>query len=184
MNSEKEMKVNEYKKYIQTHVNNVIWAYNNYFKPLEEENIDSTYFTPHDLKIALINLDKSITNHDKSKYSIEEFDAYRRHFYPTDDEKAEAGFSTKDKNDFEKAWTHHWKNNPHHPQYWQSNGVNHNMPLNYIIEMLCDWIAMGIYFHSSTRDWYENSADKEKSYMSENTKKVVEEFLYDILDID
>lgn len=184
-NTEKNIKINEYKKYIADHINNVVWAYHKHFEPLKDyENLNSVYFTSHDLSIAFINLDKTIEDHDKSKYSLEEFEPYRKHFYPTEDEKSEAGYANKDRIEFEKAWTHHYKSNPHHPQYWQVNGINHNMPLNYIIEMLCDWIAMGNYFNTSTKDWYENKAEKEKSFMTENTKKVVEELLYDILDID
>jgi hypothetical protein len=55
------------------------------------------------------------------------------------------------------------------------------MNLDAIIEMICDWEGVAIYFASSTTDWYENKADDEKKVMTSNTKAIVEFILYNIL---
>lgn len=78
-----------------------------------------------------------IAVHDESKFSNEEYDAYDKYFYG-------GNRSYKVKNDFDKAWLHHIHNNPHHWQHWvllKDDGDIEvlDMPMNYIIEMICDW---------------------------------------------
>ena len=74
---------------------------------------------------------------------------------------------------FEKAWEHHYKNNPHHPKYWiKDDGTILDMEIRYIIEMLCDWLSFG----EDIRVWYQ-TADQEKSEMSSKTKAIVEELM-------
>jgi hypothetical protein len=50
------------------------------------------------------------------------------------------------------------------------------MPDIYIIEMLCDWMAMSRYYNSSTLDYW-NSDSAKKLPMSEYTKSKVNEFM-------
>lgn len=78
---------------------------------------------------------------------------------------------------YDVAWEHHHKHHPHHPQHWK----NRDMPYEYIVEMLCDWLAMSMKFGQSTLDWYEKEADEEKGCFSEKTKKIVEYLLYNKL---
>ena len=56
------------------------------------------------------------------------------------------------------------------------------MSLNYIIEMICDWLAMSMYFKSNFIEWY-NKAKKEKNAMTKNTKDLVDEILFNVLKI-
>jgi hypothetical protein len=107
-----------------------------------------------------------IEEHDESKFSEEEFEPY-----------AKKWFGDKKKTpEYEAAWEHHWQNNEHHPEYW----LGEDMPLIYILEMLCDWgsfsIASGDMRELS--DFYYNKAkdDPEKN-LSENTKNIIEEIL-------
>ena len=110
--------------------------------------------------------DEIIEEHDESKFSEPEFEAYAQHFYGDK------------KNDFEfdEAWKHHWTHNEHHPEFW----LGEDMPYVYILEMLCDWGSFSIasddmmelsnYYFSEARD------DEEKN-LSDNTKIIIEEIL-------
>ena len=87
--------------------------------------------------------------HDNSKYSSTEFLSSVKYFSgtrsPIDAEKEDLGYSL--------CWLHHKGHNPHHWEYWIDDiGDNyHNntypkpieIPINYVLEMVCDWIAAG-----------------------------------------
>jgi len=88
------------------------------------------------LEVALANFD-----HDDSKYSVEEYDAYDKYFYG-------GNRSYKVVQDFNYAWLHHIHNNPHHWQYWvlleddPESGMPYKaleIPMSYIFEMIADW---------------------------------------------
>lgn len=85
--------------------------------------------------------------HDLSKYSKTEFKTSAFFFQgdrsPIEVEKEHYGYSL--------AWQHHKGHNPHHWEYWIDNlGTYANnpieIPMNYVIEMVCDWIAAGIVY--------------------------------------
>ena len=52
-----------------------------------------------------------VRNHDKSKYDQQEYYAYDEYFYGKGKEDPET------KEEFNYAWLHHIRNNPHHWQY-------------------------------------------------------------------
>ena len=169
-------KEKENKEYIDDHILHVNIAFNDYFLILLENqvtNSDDQFM--YEFKNAIYDCAELISVHDLSKYSNEEFDAYRLNFYPTTEEKNSPDYSDRIKEIFDPAWVHHYTNNPHHPQYWLDDNKNPiDMELKYIIEMICDWIAMSNKFGGTVIDWYNNSAGDEKSYMTENTKRIVE----------
>lgn len=91
-----------------------------------------------------------IENHDLSKYTVDEFPNYRNWFYPDEGEvKNDAGFAW--------AWTHHWKNNDHHPEFWVRNNTPLPMTKTAIAEMILDWEAMSRAFGGNPRTWFEQS---------------------------
>lgn len=84
--------------------------------------------------------------HDFSKLSYKEFFPYARYFY-VDKETYRL--------EFEKAWYHHYKSNPHHWEHWlDANGEPTNIPIKYIAQMLADWEAMSIKFGDSPQAYY------------------------------
>lgn len=116
-------------------------------------------------------------NHDGSKYSPEEYTAYDQYFYGNEQ-------TDEVKQNFDYAWLHHIHHNPHHWQYWilhndePSEGmIVLDMPYQYIIEMICDWMS----FSWKKGDLFEifNWYDQHKDYMklSEKTRKTVEDIL-------
>lgn len=183
----KNKKEEEYMAYIKEHVDNVVFAFNKYFLSIIKENKElpeSNYYTYDDLYNAIEELEKGrIHEHDMSKYSEEEFDAYRAKYYPT--EKESNGATNEQKAEIDRkvdiAWIHHYENNPHHPNYWVDKNSDKpkptDMDLVSILEMICDWEAMSMKFGGNTIDWYTNKADKEKVAMTDKTKNIVEELL-------
>ena len=149
----------EYKDYVVAHKERVeefsTWLLSNC--PELFENVDTEVFK--DL----------IKEHDESKFSEEEFEPYAQKWYG----------DGKDTREYELAWEHHYMNNEHHPEYW--NGED--MPLIYILEMICDWgsfsIASGDMKELS--DFYYNKAesDPEKN-LSDATKEIIHDILIKI----
>lgn len=119
-----------YDQYLAEHIGNVNkglhWMLDNLgFKEEKPE-----------LEIALVNFD-----HDESKYSVEEYDAYDKYFYG-------GNRSYKVVQEFNHAWLHHIHNNPHHWQYWvlleddPESGLPYKaleIPVHVIFEMIADW---------------------------------------------
>lgn len=152
---EQILKEREYHKYIHEHILNVSRAYNKYADILCKK-----------LNISKYSLGIMIYNHDRSKYSEEEFSGYRQWFFPCSDE-------TKNKEWFDQAWEHHYKNNSHHPEYWiNSFGEIENMPPINIAEMLLDWEAMSMKFGGTTYEYYMKERDNKP--FSEFTKKTID----------
>jgi hypothetical protein len=178
-NSEEKNKNEEiYIDYIETHRENVQAAYNKYFLPLVDKELDLTTCSNQEFQEALTLAVENINIHDESKYSNVEFDPYRIRFYPTVDEKValeNSDIAQQQEENFLVAWKHHYTNNPHHPEYWvnQETGVITDMELRYIIEMLCDWLSFG----DDIRIWYQNKAERQKKAMSVRTKEIVEELM-------
>lgn len=177
----KQEKSNIYMNYIKQHKENVIHAYNFYMVPLMNRT------KSRELQEAIIKAGKNVQYHDLSKYEPIEFEAYRQHFYPTEFEKNEPGFEERLKPLYDAAWEHHHRNNEHHPEHWAEDGNKQDMPLEFIIEMICDWAAMAMYFKSRTKDWWESdkTQNDEATYMTDFTKEWVNILLYKLLpDID
>lgn len=137
-------KQNEYRLYIDTHRKNVAKAWTE----IQEKCGDIIKSKISTLQIALI--DENIKNHDMSKYSDVEFDAYRKWFHYVDE-------SEKDKAAFDKAWKHHYENNLHHPNSWKNSGNEDLMPYYFIVEMVADWQAMGYVFGNNAKEYYERN---------------------------
>ena len=88
------------------------------------------------------DLYERILEHDNSKYDKEEFNAYRKNYYPVDKEEKELN-----QDDFELAWKHHWESNRHHWQCRQydicpDDKLTKSQILD-CLENICDWLAIG-----------------------------------------
>lgn len=115
--------------------------------------------------------------HDQSKSEPDEYEAYDAYFYG-------GNRSFKVVQEYRKAWLLHLHRNPHHWQHWvlinddpKESEVLIEMPINYILEMVCDWWSFS-WVKDNLReifDWY----DEHKNYMRlhPNTRKNVERIL-------
>ena len=146
----------EYRKYIEEHKARV-----KQFAEWLKENLPELF---DNIDLELFN--EVIQEHDESKYSEEEFEAYAQHFYGDKNNDLE----------FEEAWKHHWLNNEHHPEFW----LGEDMPYIYILEMLCDWGSFSIAsgdFEELINYYHEQAKDDEEKNLSDNTKIIIEEIL-------
>lgn len=157
--SEKDLKERKYREYIDEHIANVRIAWLKYKDILCEK-----------LNINPYTLSNNINNHDHTKYSEEEFEGYRQYFHPCSDEEPNEEL-------FNLAWKHHYKNSPHHPEYWvnEDNNSIRDMEPIYIAEMLLDWEAMSMKFGENTYDYYIK--EKDNKPFSDNTRKLIEQVI-------
>lgn len=176
-NRERIAKEQENIDYIDEHVANVQKAFQSMFLDRKDE-IVRKYSDSDALEDAIEMVSTKIEQHDYSKYSDEEFEGYRRRFFPTQEEKSDEEQVEIAKEMFAKAWEHHYLNNDHHPNYWlDENGKPTDMELHAIVHMLADWGGMGIKFGGDPKQYYYEDAEEEKSMMTEQTKRIVEELL-------
>ena len=141
-------KTKEYLNYIEDHYNSVQKAW----KIIQEKCDEKCFpFLYDDFKF--FTLDKQIKEHDLSKLSMPEFVPYRQTFFPVSPEEKE-----KAKTDFAMAWEHHKANNDHHWENWtkdKSMGIELCVAHN-----VCDWMAMGMKFNDTARDYYDKNKSK------------------------
>lgn len=179
MESQEIYKKNEeYKKYILNHKENIRVAWNN-IKSSEKCTLvlrkNKTYFDTiypshpiYDIeKESKREIDELILVHDDSKFGKEEFEPYRKNFYPISlEEKKE------NKSNFFKAWKHHYTNNLHHWNWWSETGNKSYMTFNFVVEMCCDWIAMSMANKGNALQWFYQQTNidlgvKQKSFVEE-----------------
>jgi hypothetical protein len=137
-----KLKEKEYEKYIYEHRENVRKAF------VELTTCpDLDWLITEDLSYELF---KRIEKHDLSKYSDEEFDAYRRYYHPISQEEKDNA-----KKDYEEAWEHHLTVNDHHWQHRQymENTLTEEIQLA-CLENICDWLAMGYKFNDRPIQYY------------------------------
>lgn len=167
-----KIKEDEYKEYIDNHRSNVKHAWEklknnkNTFEYIDKNKSIS----PIEHFLPLI--DSCIENHDRSKYSKEEFNAYRKYFYPVSEDEKELA-----EKEFDEAWKHHYTWNMHHWDWWYHSGIENSMPFIFVIEMICDWMAMSYHFNNSTKEWYYNEKQNGKIHLGERQTKWVEDIL-------
>lgn len=153
-NIEIAKKEDEYRKYIAEHIQNVKKAW---IEVWDKCKLLIAYNYPHmTMNQAKQYIEYAINIHDQSKYDSAEFDAYRKNFYPINED--EKKYNEKA---FDKAWVHHYMNNPHHWNYWAENGLE-EMSYIHIVEMVCDWQAMGYKFGNSAKEYYDENKSKIK----------------------
>lgn len=157
-----------YDQYLAEHIGNVNkglnWMLDNL--GLKEEKTA--------LEEAMVGFD-----HDESKYSTEEYDAYDQYFYG-------GNRSYKVVQDFNYAWLHHIHNNLHHWQYWvlleddPESGMPYKaleIPMPYIFEMIADWWSFswksGNLFEIF--NWYADH--RSKQIINPKSKEIVEYIL-------
>ena len=155
----------KYNEYISEHIANVKKAY---FWLKDHAIID--------FKEDEADFLKQLNIHDLSKYGEKEYDAYDKYFY--------GNRSYEVVQNFNYAWLQHIHKNPHHWQHWilinddsDLGIVALEIPLNYIIEMICDWWSFSwksgdLY---EIFDWYAKHRDGMQ--INDTSRKIVEDIL-------
>lgn len=218
--SEVCIKCEEYHLYILNHIQNVQYSAERLFKIIDTAEFREKYRKaaeiigdtcygaedPYSMTPKLQDcpdswLDSLVADHDVSKFSREEFNAYRKKFYPTGLESKQ--YDENNKNTvavdeaFDQAWKHHYCSNDHHPKYWRIKNVNNislqkrldselgdpvQMDIMAIFHMICDWNAMTIalkkngelgWYPDETRDWWNYHAKDEHDDMHPCSVQIV-----------
>lgn len=84
---------------------------------------------------------------------------------------------------FEQAWLKHTRRNNHHWQYWvistEDNEKRYPMPINSVIEMLCDWYGAGRAQNakSSVIEWF--AVNRHKMKFHQTTLEIIEQVCLD-----
>lgn len=164
-------KEKEYKKYIKYHKQNILRAYIEFLncEELKEIIYNADIFSP---------LYDRVLKHDDSKYSKEEFDAYRKQYHPINEQEKRLN-----KLAFEQAWLHHWTNNDHHwqnRQYWAEEWALSNKTKLACLENVIDWLAMGYHFNNRPYEYYEKHKDEIKLPLCQT--KFIEYLIYEGID--
>ena len=161
----------EYDLYLEKHRSGVMKAF--YWI---KENI------PECLEGRDIEIENILRKHDASKNEQNEYNAYDAYFYG-------GNRSYEVTYECDKAFLLHLHRNPHHWQYWVliqddpgHEEIVFNMPLEYIIEMICDWWSFS--WNSGKLDEIFTFYDEHKDYikLSKDTRKIVESILDKIKD--
>ena len=139
------IKIIEYVNYIENHRDNVFTSWRLLQEPCKNMN-----FIYDDYLYERIT--ENINNHDMSKYSEDEFIQYRKRFFPLTD-----AIKVQKDEVFEKAWEHHKEYNSHH---WQRVGIDGQ--IEDVVEMVCDWMAMGMKFGDTAESYYLKNSDEIK----------------------
>lgn len=162
----------EYDIYLREHINNVckaaLWM---------SDNLETVHRLNSVERDAFL---VAVSDHDRSKYSSDEYDAYDDYFYGEKDEDA-----------FNRAWLHHIHNNQHHWQHWllmNDDGkyrdpdkvIPLEMPKHCALEMVADWWSFSWKTGNlhEVFDWYEDH--KDKIVLHPNTRQFVESVLEEI----
>ena len=161
----------EYNEYLETHKSNVIKG----LRYLMDAGI-IPYYSGHE---ALVKA----ANHDESKYSLEEYEAYDDYFYGR--ENADEDDKKVIDDTFDYAWLHHIHCNPHHWQYWVLTGDDENekvleMPASDVYEMIADWWSFS-WKNGDLNEifkWYDDH--KERMKLHPKTRKMVEYILKEL----
>lgn len=156
----------KYDEYLDNHISGVLKSW---FTIGHDLAITDTDMTIEEIQ----ELEDEIENHDQSKYSPEEYEAYLNWFYPIDGDE-----SNRNEDEFNRAWSHHQRENPHHYQHFilvkdDGDTIFLDMPEKDIVHMLCDWHSFSAQDPSSTAyDWYSKNQDRMK--LSDNTKEFID----------
>lgn len=156
-----------YMRYVQKHRIRMAEAYEEMLTCPEITNLGNE---------ILIMLKQRVVFHDITKFKAEEFDAYRKNFFPISKKEKEDNLEN-----FEKAWQHHYDNNSHHWQHRRHNTeFNKNDPEQVVnvLENVCDWLAVGYTYKNRPYQYYEKH--KEKIELCPEEKEFFEYMIYSL----
>jgi len=164
MIKEKIAKFREYLDYFERHYDNVqrAWA-------LINEKCQGNGFRFISDDFVWGSIDSSIKMHDESKLSTFEFTQYRTRWFPVDGE-------FQDDEEYLSAWKHHLALNEHHWQHWTKIYSDHMYGDIFLVQTVCDWMAMGVEKGDTAKSYYEKN--KESIHLPEWAIKL----MYEIFD--
>lgn len=124
--------------------------------------------------------------HDLSKFHPTEFFESVRYYQGTSSPIPVC----KKANKISYGWQHHKGRNPHHYEYWVDNLDNgtptyHNIPYEYLMEMLADWFAAGRTYKGKDFkvmdevEWWREKRENPNLAMAQPVKSFINLFMND-----
>lgn len=154
ISKEQKQKEMEYKEYVDTHIQNVQEAWG------KMQNIPSIVDFAcveggimHSTLIPL--MDMYISQHDASKYGLDEWEPYRMTYHSVDNAEKESAAGI-----YEVALKHHYMNNTHHPEFWEFRKNDMDIPA--VLEFCCDLIGMSMAKGCTALEYFNKVFDKKK----------------------
>lgn len=133
---------NQKKVYIKDLLSHKKYLFDSVYKIFE-------YLLENDEEELALNILRRSFSHDFSKLSEKEFNSFAAFKeYNANLKDATLSYSKEE----EVFLKEHWKNNQHHPEYWDD--VNDMKEID-IIEMVCDWHARSMEFNTDLREFVE-----------------------------
>ena len=159
----------EYYKYLKIHEVRLKASFNDRIYALKNALLLS--------KEQCEKLKERILKHDASRYTPEEWDDWRKSYFPINDKEKEEGEESE-----KKARDHHYKVNAHHPEHWKGK----EMDKISIAEMIIDWEADSKADGGNPLKWwlYNDEAKEKKKLLNPKTREEVERVLQTIYDVD
>ena len=159
----------EYYKYLKIHEVRLKASFNDRIYALKNALLLS--------KEQCEELKERILKHDASRYTPEEWDDWRKSYFPINDKEKEEGEESE-----KKARSHHYKVNAHHPEHWKGK----EMDKVSIAEMIIDWEADSKADGGNPLKWwlYDDEAKEKKKLLNPKTREEVERVLQTIYDVD
>lgn len=160
----------KYYQYIEQHKKNILKAF---YELLQCKDLQWLILDDHILNPLWLRA----LDHDNSCYEKEEFDYYRKHYFPID-----ANEWSKNEPNFEKAWEHHKKNNDHHWEYrqnWKDEDFNIHTELA-CLENILDWMAISYEHNDRISEYYEVYKNRVK--LPKKQKDFIEKIIYEGID--
>ena len=123
--------------------------------------------------------------HDMSKFSPAEFVESVRYWTG----KRSPILVAKEMTGISYAWLHHRGRNKHHYEYWidklDHGGVPYKIPFQYMVEMICDWLAACRTYNKTGKDifakeydWWEKNGKMAKIH--DTTKQYITRILWNL----
>ena len=134
-----------YKQHIWEHKQNILKAY---FEMLKCKDLDWIILDPEIQEKLWVRA----LEHDDSKFEKEEFEPYRKHYFPIDKNEY-----LDNQELYSKAWEHHKRANDHHWQArvnWKDEDFDIETELA-CLENIMDWLAVGYACGDRPYEYYE-----------------------------
>ena len=161
-----------FRKFLDKHKKNILKAY---YEMLNCQDLEWIMQDP----VMLDILWERILTHDDSKYEEDEFEYYRKHYFPIDKKEY-----IENEKEFEDVWFRHIHNNDHHWQArtdWEDEYFDINTEAA-CLENIIDWLAVGYELNDRPIDYYE--AHKDEIDLPPKQIQFIERCIYQGIDKD
>lgn len=126
----------------------------------------SIYFLENDNEKMALDILRRAFVHDYSKLSSKEFNSF---LVFEDYNNSLRDASVLYKKEEEVFLKEHWKNNKHHPEYWDNPSKMQEID---IVEMVCDWHARSVEYGTDLKEFVKTRQHNRFQFSDEMYEKI------------